>query len=247
MAFDPHKFARRAHQFRSAFAHKLSGPLVQNPAPLAVPSTQVPTSHLARLPCGLWFDDVMAGGLVPGSLVLFAGSPGLGKSTLSAQIAKGLADRGSLVLYVTAEETTEDVARRMRERELVHDRVFLLRTLESSELLAELSLRAYTLCVVDSLQGIAGDASGLAALELAKELESAARGHGVAFLMLAHANAAGDVAGLTALEHVGDATLVLEEDGPTSRVLTVTKNRHGALASARCEMTGEGLVSQANI
>ena len=208
-----------------------------------------------RQPTGLAeLDRVLGGGLVPGSLLLVGGDPGIGKSTLVLQVACALAASGRSVLYVAGEESEEQV--RMRAQRLGESPPGLLILCETdleSVLSAAQSARPDVL-VVDSIQTLArsdldgGPGSvtqvrecGLALLQLAKATRT------VVFL-IGHVTKEGAVAGPRVLEHMVDAVVYLEgERYHDARILRAAKNRFGSTHELGVfEMTEGGLVEVAN-
>jgi DNA repair protein RadA/Sms len=179
-------------------------------------------------------DRVLGGGLVPGSVVLLAGEPGIGKSTLALQLAAGAAPRGP-ILYVTGEESPEQL--RLRADRLVRFPADLLVLAETRvEALAEpwRSLRP-ALVVVDSVQTLHTDrvesAPGSVAQvrESAALLAAAAKGAGAALLLVGHVTKEGTIAGPRVLEHLVDVVLAFEGDrGHAFRLLRASKNRFGS-------------------
>jgi DNA repair protein RadA/Sms len=212
-------------------------------------------------------DRVLGGGLVPGSLVLLGGDPGIGKSTLLLQSAQAMAARYS-VLYVSAEESAQQV--KLRWRRLAEDQVELsplpvvgeasgpgLQLLAETDLelvLQELEALRPAVAVIDSIQalhdGELGSAPGSVAQvrECAAALARIAKRQDTALLLVGHVTKEGMLAGPKVLEHLVDAVLTFEGDRFAShRLLRAVKNRFGATHELGVfEMRGQGLAQVLN-
>ena len=200
-------------------------------------------------------DRVLGGGLVPASVVLVGGDPGIGKSTLLLQAAARLASAGRRVLYVSGEESVEQV--RLRARRLGVEQAPL-------ELAAAVNLRDVTaslsqakdagLVVIDSIQTMWLDAIDSAPGTVAQvracsfELIRLAKGEGFALALVGHVTKDGALAGPRVLEHMVDAVLYFEGDrGHQFRILRAVKNRYGATDEIGVfEMTDRGLAEVTN-
>lgn len=193
-------------------------------------------------------DRVLGGGIVRGSVVLLAGEPGIGKSTLLLQAASRLASEGRRVLYVCGEESAEQV--RLRADRLGADgRVLLLRDTDVEGVVATARVHAVDVLVVDSIQtltdpatpGFAGSVSQVRVC--AQSLVALAKTTGVAVIMVGHVTKEGTVAGPRVLEHVVDTVLSFEGDREHAyRVVRATKSRFGSVSEVGVfEMTGAGL------
>jgi DNA repair protein RadA/Sms len=193
-------------------------------------------------------DRVLGGGLVPGSVVLLAGEPGVGKSTLLLQAAAGRADLGS-VLYVSAEESARQVALRAHRLGCVRDQVLLLAEPAVETVVATARRVRPALVIVDSVQtmfservpAVPGSVSQVR--EVAAHLLELAKRDGPPVVLVGHVTKEGLVAGPKALEHLVDAVLEFSGgSGHPHRVLRATKNRFGpALELALFAMTDRGL------
>jgi DNA repair protein RadA/Sms len=197
-----------------------------------------------RIPVGIGeLDRVLGGGLVPGSLVLVGGEPGIGKSTLLLQAAAGLARSvaadGGWVLYATGEESAGQVALRAGRLGLSDAAVSsAIRLLAESEVdrIADLArAERPTLLVVDSIQtatvdGLDGPAGSVGQVrESALRLMELAKGEGIAVVLVGHVTKDGTLAGPKTLEHLVDAVLALEgERYQPLRLLRASKNRFGS-------------------
>ncbi len=195
---------------------------------------------------------VLGGGLVPGSVVLVAGDPGIGKSTLllaAAASASPNSASGSSVLYVTGEESTAQVKLRADRLEVDSDGLYLFPATGLSDILAQLEELSPSLVVIDSIQTVfdeelPSEAGSLAQIrECARRLTQWAKSSGVSVIMTGHVTKGGDIAGPRILEHVVDVVLYLEGDPVSSfRLLRSVKNRFGSTNEVGVfEMTETGL------
>lgn len=181
------------------------------------------------------FDRVLGGGLVPGSAVLLGGSPGAGKSTLLLQTACKLA-QGHAVLYVTGEESLSQVAMRARRLQLPTQGLRMLAETSVETILAVAERERPAMLVIDSIQtmhleDIASAPGGVAQVrESAAALTRFAKQSGSVLLLVGHVTKDGSLAGPKVLEHMIDASLLLEGDADSRfRTLRGQKNRFGAV------------------
>lgn len=200
-----------------------------------VPFDDIDTSQVARIRTGISeFDRVLGGGVVPGSLVLIGGDPGIGKSTLLLQVAARMAGKPGRVLYVSGEESQSQV--RMRGDRLdIHSAGLLLLPETSLQKIMESVERTQASClVVDSIQTTYSETLPSAPGSLAQVRETAARllllakSTGVPVFIIGHVTKEGTLAGPRALEHIVDTVLYFEgERHHDHRILRTTKNRFG--------------------
>ena len=228
-------------------ARRLAGP----PARLR----DIPESRLVRRPTGLpEFDFVLGGGLVPGSMILIGGEPGIGKSTLLLQAAARLEAAGHPVLYASGEESPEQV--RLRAERLVEDagpvRVLAETRLEAvleataaagAEVLVLDSIQTAWIGSLESAPGSVGQVreSAAALMRFAKETDTTV-------FAVGHVTKGGGIAGPKTLEHIVDTVLYFEgESALDYRLLRATKNRFGSVDELGVfSMTDRGLVPVPN-
>ncbi|MCE5203371.1 MAG: DNA repair protein RadA [Actinomycetia bacterium] len=219
-----------------------------------VPLAEVEASGGARLRTGVTeFDRVLGGGLVRGSLVLLAGEPGIGKSTLLLQTAGSLADGGSRVLYVSGEESAAQVKLRA-DRLGVCSGIYLLPETDITAVTEAAASVHPDVCVVDSIQtmvdpaleGVAGSVGQVRAC--AAQLMRLAKNDGISVLLVGHVTKEGTIAGPRVLEHTVDTVLSFEGDREHMfRIVRATKNRFGSVSEIGVfEMTGNGLAGVAD-
>jgi DNA repair protein RadA/Sms len=210
----------------------------------------VPTEEAARIPTGVSeLDRVLGGGLVPASLVLVGGEPGVGKSTLLLAALGAIARSGRRALLVTGEESTAQVSLRAA-RLGGAEAVEILAETELDTVCATLEAERPDVCVIDSVQTLHASALGSAPGSVAQVREAAgrllrvAKEVGVATVLVGHVTKDGAVAGPRVLEHLVDCVLQFEGDRYREhRVLRATKNRFGSTNELGVfEMTAAGLV-----
>ncbi len=220
-----------------------------------IPLADVKAPPVERLRTGLAeLDRVLGGGIVPGSLVLLGGSPGIGKSTITAGALGRLAVAGHSVLYVSGEESAVQV--RLRAERLGADalRVPVLAETDVDVVEATLEAERPAVCVIDSVQtlhaaGLSGAAGSVGQVrEVAGRLARVAKERGVAIVLVGHVTKEGALAGPRVLEHLVDCVLQFEgEQERTYRTLRALKNRFGSTNEVGVfEMREHGLVEVAD-
>ncbi len=217
----------------------------------AVELAQVSIDKVSRLEVGSQeVNRALGGGIVPGSVILLAGDPGIGKSTLILRIAADIASTGGQSLYVTGEESASQVRMRADRLGLTGKGLYLLQATEIGGIMAELQKRQPALVVVDSIQTLFDGSQSAAAgsvtqiRECARALLEWAKSTDAPVIITGHVTKGGDVAGPRVLEHMVDVMLYLEGDPISAwRLLRSAKNRFGSTNETGVfEMRGEGLV-----
>ena len=216
---------------------------------------EVDTAAAARLETGVSeLDRVLGGGLVPGSLVLLGGEPGIGKSTLLLQAAAQVAGAGHPVLYCSGEESPHQVRARGDRLGVTDVPLFLLAETCLERVLEEVGRLSPGLLIVDSIQTMFSTALESAPgtigqiREAATRLLFAAKGSNLPVLIVGHVTKGGELAGPKVLEHVVDTVLHFEGDRHHSqRVVRSVKNRFGAVSELGVfQMTAGGLEAVPN-
>ena len=200
------------------------------------------------------FNRVLGGGLVPGSLILLGGEPGIGKSTLVIELAAKLAEFAGTVMYVSGEESARQIKMRADRLALNAADLYLLTETNLDNILDQVSRLSPRLVVIDSIQTTYTDelnsSPGLVAQvrECAIRLQALAKSTGVSVLMIGHVTKDGSIAGPRVLEHIVDTVLYLEGDPfQQFRLLRSVKNRFGATSEVGVfEMQGQGMVPVEN-
>lgn len=221
--------------------------------PGAVPQKLSDVRHIEknRMKSGLVeFDGVMGGGIVPGSVTLLAGDPGIGKSTLLLHV---LGSCGGL--YVSGEESSEQVKLRAKRLSIEGANISILPETNAERIVAALqALPEKQLVIVDSIQTLSSsDLDGMAGSvgqirRCAELLIAAAKSKGIPIIIVGHVTKEGAIAGPKVLEHMVDTVLYLEgERFANARILRTLKNRFGAVEEVGIfEMVGEGLKEVSN-
>jgi DNA repair protein RadA/Sms len=217
--------------------------------------SEVKLVDLGRMPVEI--DEmarVLGGGIVPGSLILVSGDPGIGKSTLLIQLAASLAKADCPVLYASGEESVQQLKMRADRVGLNTDHLLLLTETDLDVILGHILEVKPRIVVIDSIQttyleeltSTAGSISQVR--ECAGRLQHLAKASGIAVFLVGHVTKAGAIAGPKVLEHIVDTVLYLEgERYHTYRLLRSVKNRFGATSEVGVfEMRGDGMVEVAN-
>ena len=209
----------------------------------------------ARLSTGIdEFDRVLGGGVVPGSLVLIGGEPGIGKSTLLLQAAAVFAATIGPVLYSSGEESEHQIKSRGERLGVSRAPLYLLAETCLERILEEIGRLKPALVIVDSIQTVfslkfqSAPGSVGQVRESATQLLFAAKGQNVPTFLVGHVTKDGNLAGPKALEHIVDTVLYFEgEKHHSHRVVRAVKNRFGAVSELGVfEMTGKGLKAVPN-
>lgn len=223
----------------------------QSPVAYPVPLQKITQDELRRLSSGIGeLDRVLGGGIVPGSLILLGGDPGIGKSTLLLQVANVIARSGYKVVYLSGEESMKQLRLRSLRLGVEGEGVYLLNEQNIDQLESSLQELSPAVVIVDSIQtvytsrisSIPGSVAQLREctariLEYAKRTETT-------FFMVGHVTKEGALAGPRVLEHMVDVVVYFEGDKNVSiRLLRGVKNRYGSTDEiGLMEMSGQGLV-----
>jgi DNA repair protein RadA/Sms len=199
-------------------------------------------------------DRVLGGGLVAGSLILIGGEPGIGKSTLLLQVAGAIAHSVGSVLYISGEESVEQVKMRAERLDIVGEQLYLLAAIELDVISEAIHRLKPAMVIVDSIQTViashltAAPGSISQVRECTLQLMQLAKSTNIPIFVIGHVTKEGTVAGPKALEHIADAVLYLEGERYHSyRLLRGVKNRFGATHEVGVfEMHGEGLIEVPN-
>ena len=216
---------------------------------------EVKAGRTSRTPTGIGeLDRVLGGGLVPGSLILVGGEPGIGKSTLTLQVADRLARDGARLLYVSGEESAEQIRLRAERIGIAGDNVHLLCAVGLEDILEAAAEVQPGLLVVDSIQTVfssqltSAPGSVAQVRECTAELLRLAKARAITTILIGHVTKFGAIAGPKTLEHMVDTVLSFEgERFQQYRIIRAAKNRFGATDEIGVfEMADTGLVEVAN-
>ncbi len=179
-------------------------------------------------------DRLLGGGIVPGSLTLLAGDPGIGKSTLMLQIAHKLSEQGLTVLYVCGEESVEQTSLRAKRLGVKSETLYLLSETLFSNIRVQIEQLKPDIMIVDSIQILykqelpSAPGSVSQVREIAMEFMHIAKGMGISTFLIGHVTKSGEIAGPRVLEHIVDTVLDFEGDRQHGyRCLRAVKNRFG--------------------
>ncbi|HON56084.1 MAG TPA: DNA repair protein RadA [bacterium] len=209
--------------------------------------TEIDSVKITRQKTGISeFDELIGGGIVPSSLILLGGSPGIGKSTLMLQIIENLSD---IVLYIAGEESPEQIKIRADRLKLKNPKILLLQEIEISKILNTAEKIKPSVIVIDSIQTIYDSAVQSApgninqVRECALKLMEYAKPRNIVVFIIGHITKTGEFAGPRVLEHLVDTALYFEGEKTNDfRILKSIKNRFGATNEiAVFEMTDKGL------
>ena len=221
----------------------------------AVAYTEIESQDDVRVSSGVTeFDRVLGGGIVPGTLVLLGGDPGIGKSTLLLQVADRLSANNVSVLYVSGEESERQIKLRGERLGVKAPNLLLLPETNLENIFREIERVQPGAIVVDSIQttfsseieSAPGSVSQIR--EVAAQFLLLAKNRGIPIFLIGHVTKEGSIAGPRALEHIVDTVLYFEgERHHNHRIVRATKNRFGAANEVGVfEMTNSGLAPVAN-
>lgn len=217
----------------------------------AVPISQVKIEPARSVGSGIGeLDRVLGGGVVPGGVLLLAGEPGVGKSTLLLEVAAKWARAGRRTLYVSGEESAAQVRLRAERTGAVDDNLYLAAETDLGALLTHIETVKPSLLIVDSVQTIgSADIDGVPGgvtqvREVASAVIQRAKRDNIAALLVGHVTKDGSVAGPRVLEHLVDVVLQFEGDRNTRlRLLRAVKNRFGPVDEIGCfDLVDDGIV-----
>lgn len=213
-----------------------------SPTAPAVPITAVDPDRTRHFPTGVdELDRVLGGGVVPGSVSLLSGDPGVGKSTLLLEVAHRWAQAGRRALYISGEESAGQIRMRAERTGCAHDEVYLAAECDVQTVLGHIDAVNPSLVIVDSVQTMtAGDSDGVPGgvtqvRAVTSALTSAAKSSSVAMVLVGHVTKDGAIAGPRSLEHLVDVVLHFEGDRNTTlRMVRGIKNRFGPADEVGC-------------
>lgn len=200
------------------------------------------------------FDRVLTGGVVLGQTVLIGGVPGIGKSTLIMEIADKLASKNLEVLYISGEESPQQLAQRAKRLDITDEKITVASITDISEIIKTINEINPNVLIVDSIQTLyhpqypSSTASPVQIRECANELVKIAKTKNIIVFILGQVTKEGDFAGPKLLEHMVDTVLYFENDkDELYRILRTFKNRFGTVDEIGIfEMTEKGLVSKSD-
>ncbi len=198
-------------------------------------------------------DRVLGGGLVKGSLVLLGGEPGIGKSTLTLQIAKELAKNNKKVLYISGEESINQISIRAKRLKAFNDNIFIMSITDINSIYRHLNDKNYDLIIADSIQTIydseydSSPGSTVQIREVTSSFMSFAKEEDVPVIIIGHVTKKGQIAGPKLMEHMVDTVLYLSGESNNYRLLKSHKNRFGSVEEVGVfSMESNGLGEVAN-
>jgi DNA repair protein RadA/Sms len=240
----------------SSSASALKSPILQRTNVDPVLLRAVAAEEEKRFVTGIIeFDRVIGGGIVPGSVSLIGGDPGIGKSTLSMQISCSLAQKGMKVLYVSGEESIKQTKMRAdRLTKKADDTLYIVNQIDVNSIIEYINELNPSVVIVDSIQvvnlpGLMSSPGSVSQVrESASILTQVAKAKGIALFLIGHVTKEGTLAGPRVLEHIVDTVLYFEgERYSTYRVLRTMKNRFGSTNEIGVfEMTASGLSEVTN-
>lgn len=219
-------------------------------SPEACPISRIPVMEEDRFTTGIHeLDRALGGGVVPGSLVLLGGDPGIGKSTLLMQMASGAGRSGRKVLYVSGEESVQQVKMRAARLKIEEGPLYLLAETDIERVEANIRNISPDLVIIDSIQAVlkpdlSSAPGGVGQVrECASQMMRLAKTGGISVFLVGHVTKEGALAGPKVLEHMVDTVLYFEGDRHHSfRILRSVKNRFGSTNEIGLfQMEGDGL------
>jgi DNA repair protein RadA/Sms len=241
----------RVEEGREKRAARVS--LVPTSEPQPLPTISADGFQRIAVPMGE-LNRVLGGGIVPGSLVLISGDPGIGKSTLLLQVSSLLVRQGGPVLYVSGEESVQQIKMRADRLGISDDQLYVLSEINLEQIVSHIERLNPHLAVVDSIQSVYTEeltsaAGGVSQVKgCAATLLQLAKASGVPIFIVGHVTKAGAIAGPRVLEHIVDTVLYLEGDRfHAYRLLRSVKNRFGSTNEVGVfEMASQGLIEVTN-
>ncbi len=246
----------------SSFVEEVSAAAGKTVSAVELPDTNPPQrlseiqmNSEIRIPTGISeFDRVLGGGIVQGSLVLIAGDPGIGKSTILLQTGGQLCKDGKKVLYVSAEESASQIKLRAERLNVTSDNLYIYPQTNFELIKKHIEEMKPDLVIVDSIQAIytgtiqssAGSVSQIR--ECCNSLMGIAKTNNISIIVIGHVTKEGNIAGPKVLEHMVDTVIQFEGDKyKTYRILRSIKNRFGNTSEVGIfEMCGTGLTEVVN-
>ena len=232
-----------------------TGPVRKNAGEIAQELSQIQSQHTPRLPLPFReFNQVLGGGIVPGSLVLIGGDPGIGKSTLLLESTAALAQQGHSVLYVSGEESANQIKLRANRLGLGGERLYIFAETSMELILEYLNTLKPQVVVIDSIQSVylqemaSAAGSVVQVRECTMRLMRWAKATDTAVIIIGHVTKDGSIAGPNTLEHIVDVVLYFEgERFSHYRLLRSVKNRFGSTNEIGIfEMVDQGLIEVQN-
>jgi DNA repair protein RadA/Sms len=230
-------------------------PYAWTPTSQPQPLHEIEADQFQRLPVAIGeLSRVLGGGIVPGSVVLIGGDPGIGKSTLLLQASAQLAEEGKPALYISGEESVHQIKMRADRLGLQQPELYVVSEVSLDQIAAHIEQLRPRLAVVDSIQAVSSEEleSSAGSVSQVKACATAllrlAKGTGIPIFLVGHVTKAGAIAGPRVLEHIVDAVLYLEGDRfHAYRLLRSVKNRFGSTHEVGVfEMTEQGMAEVTN-
>ncbi|MCW2700549.1 MAG: radA [Blastococcus sp.] len=221
-----------------------AGPVTAPARPIA----EVELAGARAVPTGIpEFDRVLGGGLVPGAVLLVAGEPGVGKSTLLLEVAHRVAASNGPALVVSGEESAGQVRLRAERIGALHEQLYLAAETELSAVLAHVEAVNPSLLILDSVQTVRSpavdgtDGGATQVRAVASALTAVAKSRGMTTILVGHVTKDGAIAGPRTLEHLVDVVISFDgERHSTLRLVRATKNRFGPADEIGCFEIGDG-------